>query len=170
MSARPFSPQTLADRIAPVIARGSKSACWPWKGPVLRSGYGNAGSWFQRNVGTLLAHRIAYLAANGSLPEKPLILRHTCDNRLCCNPGHLKPGTYTDNMRDMVARGRSTKGQPFRKGQAHPRAKISDEAVLSVRQMHANGLSNRAIADAVGVSHTQVARILRGESRGAVNV
>lgn len=167
--ARPYSPETLAARILPLIERCGTASCWNWRGPVLRSGYGNAGSWYRHNAGTVLAHRIAYLAFMGVLPAKPLILRHTCDNRLCCNPHHMVPGTHAENMVDMVERGRSTKGKPFRKGQAHPRSKLSDDAILCIHRMHKEGLTNGAIAKLVGVSQPQVSRILNGKSRGVHN-
>lgn len=35
------------------------------------------------------AHRFAWEAVNGPAPEG-FDVRHTCDNTLCCNPGHLK--------------------------------------------------------------------------------
>ena len=34
-----------------------------------------------------------------------LVVRHTCDNKLCINPDHLILGTYQDNERDSVERG-----------------------------------------------------------------
>lgn len=176
MTARPFSPETLgthwgcssdiAARVASYIEPRGDDDCWLWNGPVLRSGYGNAGSWFHNNVGTVLVHRLMYLAANGELPKRPLVVRHTCDTRLCCNPRHLIPGTPLENMRDMVVRGRSTKGKAsLGYGERHPRSKLTDSAVASIFEMHASGLSHRKIGTKVGVSGAQVGRILRRESR-----
>jgi hypothetical protein len=162
--ARPFSPETI--RLLSRIERGADDDCWLWQGPVLRSGYGNAGSWFYKNVGTILVHRIIYLAIKGELPEPPFILRHTCDTRLCCNPRHLIPGTRLDNMADMVARGRSTKGRAvLGHGENHPRSKLTDSAIKLVFDLHGRGLSRRKIGAEVGVSGAQIGRILRRESR-----
>jgi hypothetical protein len=36
-----------------------------------------------------------------------LVMRHTCDQRLCINPAHLLIGTRMDNIQDMIQRGRA---------------------------------------------------------------
>ncbi len=50
------------------------------------------------------AHRIAYWMEHGDLPG---LVRHTCDRRNCIEPTHLLPGTYVDNIRDKIDRGRA---------------------------------------------------------------
>jgi hypothetical protein len=47
-----------------------------------------------------LAHRWAYTHFIGNIP-KGMVVMHTCDNRICCNPHHLKLGTQQDNLKDM---------------------------------------------------------------------
>lgn len=32
-----------------------------------------------------------------------LVVRHTCDNKLCINPEHLILGTHLDNVKDRVS-------------------------------------------------------------------
>jgi hypothetical protein len=56
------------------------------------------------------AHRVMYRLINGVIPDG-LLVRHTCDNHACIRPDHLILGTHAENMRDMVERGRSTKGR-----------------------------------------------------------
>lgn len=79
--------------------------CWLWTKEVNNQGYGR----FEiRRDGCrvrVLAHRLAYRLATGLDPGRNVV-RHRCDNPLCCNPADLHAGTQVDNMRDAVARGR----------------------------------------------------------------
>lgn len=58
--------------------------------------------------------------------QKGLVIRHTCDNRLCINPNHLIIGTHADNVRDRVERKRSAVGT------ANGRAKLSELDVIAI--------------------------------------
>ncbi|WP_457029218.1 HNH endonuclease [Kitasatospora sp. P5_F3] len=80
---------------------GSPGACWLWSGTT-RNRYGWAPSG-QNLVGSPSAHVVAYTLAYG-LAEAPvgLLLRHLCDNRSCCNPAHLRPGSQAENNRDQA--------------------------------------------------------------------
>lgn len=84
-----------------------QNLCWPWRFGSNSTGYGE----FRLLDGErYLAHRFAYRLANGSL-DPELIIRHSCDNSLCCNWAHLEVGTHADNVRDRVNRDRSAKGE-----------------------------------------------------------
>ena len=65
-----------------------------------------------------LLHRLAYEEFVGPIPDGLSIL-HTCDVRHCCEPKHLFPGTYSDNSKDAVAKGRQK--NLFKSGPEHPR-------------------------------------------------
>ena len=81
------------------------SDCWLWTACKNSKGYGtfrgDHSQW-------LLAHRQSYLLFNGEIADGQLVL-HSCDNRGCVNPYHLRLGTQADNMRDMHKRGRAVK-------------------------------------------------------------
>lgn len=70
--------------------------CWIWRGRT-RSGYGLF-SWGPRgDVKSTGAHRYAYAAVKGEIPEG-LVLDHLCRVPLCVNPDHLEPVTRGENV------------------------------------------------------------------------
>jgi hypothetical protein len=98
--------------------------CWNWKAGCFSTGYPA----FKVNGKTVHGNRVAYFLGNGPL-EKGKVVRHSCDNPKCVNPFHLLIGSHQDNMRDMVERGRSAKGnkngtrlypERLKRGEDHP--------------------------------------------------
>ena len=59
-----------------------------------------------------LVYRIMYEALFGPIP-KGLYVLHTCDNGLCCNPGHLTVGTQRENLMQAVTRKRVQSSSPL---------------------------------------------------------
>ena len=95
---------------------GSKTECWPWQGSVLPFGHGQ----FVGPFGSSTAHRYAWAIVHAEMPETGLVVRHRCDNPICCNPSHLEIGTQAENVADMINRGRASfTPTTCRKG--HPR-------------------------------------------------
>jgi len=54
----------------------------------------------------LYVHRVAWELTSGPIPDGMQVL-HACDNPPCFNPEHLFLGTRSDNMVDMVSKGRA---------------------------------------------------------------
>lgn len=101
---------------------------------------------------TAYAHRVAWELANGPIPDGGFIL-HSCDNRRCVNPAHLRVGTFQDNMDDMTGRGRHAHGV------RNTHAKLTAEDVKAIRS--AEGL-HREIAARFGVTQPLVSMIRSG--------
>jgi len=92
------------------IETKTETDCWDWNSITDRYGYGDFRYMVGGKIQYKIAHRIA-LELTGVDIKGKLVL-HSCDNRKCCNPAHLRTGTQQENMNDMVARGRSCKGRP----------------------------------------------------------
>jgi len=102
------------------------------------------------------AHRVAFELTHGYLPQ---VVRHSCDNPGCVNPAHLEGGTYADNSRDMVERGRSTRGRAGAAGARNGAARLDENTVQWIR---ASKLPSNTVAEWAGVSRTHVNRLRRG--------
>lgn len=90
----------IDDPVANFWAKVIKTdSCWGWTASGQR--YGKL-----RVSGVYVnAHRFSWELHNGPIPEGMFVLHH-CDNPPCTNPEHLYLGTNSDNMVDMVRRGR----------------------------------------------------------------
>lgn len=62
------------------------------------------------NGKTVTLHRFSYELWKERIPKGLLVL-HSCDNRPCCNPEHLRAGTSKENYADARSRGRIKSGQ-----------------------------------------------------------
>ena len=103
MSLFPLALERVSRRFWSKVDRSrGPDDCWPWTAFV-HLGYGKFGV-AGRVVG---AHRMAYLLANGSIPEGLFVLHAPviCHNRACCNPAHLRVGTARDNYQDAIKDG-----------------------------------------------------------------
>ncbi len=146
--------------------------CWLWLGAAKRTAQGSYGrtSWKGKVAS---AHRVAYIIQKGEIPEK-LLVRHTCDNRRCVNGKHLVVGTHKDNTADAKERGRLSHGDAHKatlrpsRGEQHYRAKLTWDAIVSVRAAAASGetyasISRRVLGNIGWKGSSYVGRIVRNE-------
>ena len=142
------------------------SGCWLWTKGKNRAGYGTAS--VRRHP--VFAHRLSHWAFKGPIPEDRIIL-HSCHNKSCVNPDHLRAGTVSENLLDAIRIG-AAKPIPIEKsiklGSRHGMSKITEGTVLKIFRMRKMAMIQRDIAEIVGLSRSQVGNILRGYGWGHV--
>lgn len=135
--------------------------CWEWQGTVLKSGYGHISARTAETRGSVVvrAHRAAWeIANNQEIPDGSWVL-HSCDNRRCVRPSHLRLGDRTDNVRDCVNRGRHVCCLPGYRGEQHPQARLTEIDVRRMRKARACGALVKDLASHFNTSPTNVSNI-----------
>lgn len=151
----PAAPDTLnvltpadAIRFGDMVQRASDDECWVWRGAHFNTGY--PAFWLRgTNVG---AHRVACASRHGLARGRMAL--HSCDNKGCVNPGHLRWGTAADNMQDRSDRGRAPLGE------VHPNAKLTAQQVAAIRADYRIGYRQVDLARQYGVTIQAIHRIV----------
>ncbi len=91
-------------------------------------------------------HRMSCIKHYGPSPDKHVA--HSCRNRHCLNPRHLRWATPTENMRDKIRDGTHMQGSD------QNGAKLTADQVLRMRELRVSGTPVRDIAAEFGV-HVQ---------------
>jgi hypothetical protein len=158
------------------------NSCWIWKAGFCSSGYGKFGT----NGKTWRAHKLSFLMNGGILTDEKFYVLHNCpngDNRLCVNPDHLWAGNPSDNIQDMLKKGRGNfargENSGMRKhpesikwGTQHPNAKLTEEKVIKIKKelISHNCRTLKAIADENGIHYVQIGQIRLGRAWAHVKI
>lgn len=141
---------SVADRFWAKVNIGPD--CWEWVGARTSVRGVRTYGVFWLHGKNVPSHRVSFELHFGTLPSGKFVL-HKCDNPGCVRPTHLFAGTHTDNMRDMLSKGR---------GPRLPHA-LSEEQTLRARTRFANKESSAALlAREMGVSISVMYLALRG--------
>lgn len=153
LTAMPGRGLTLAEHLDIYRDRsGGPDACWEYGGTRTRQGYGQ----IQHDGRRMGAHRAAWEAEHGPIPEGMAVRHKVCDNPPCCNPAHLRIGTHERNMRDKVQAGRQFRPS----GEGNGSARLTAEQVSEMRSRHADGALQRELGEQFGVSQSTVSEIV----------
>lgn len=122
-------------------------SCWPWTGMRYANGYGR----FSEGRAPVYAHRFIWRVKNGPIPKGKYVC-HRCDNPPCVRPDHLFLGSPSDNVRDMLTKGRSRPGGA--RGERHAQSKLTAPKVLELRQRVADGETLFSFFTEYGVTYS----------------
>ena len=139
-------PLTEADKQRFWLKVKRSGGCWEWQGAKVPQGYGR----FRIRKQVHYAHRVAWTLRFGDIP-KGLSIMHKCDNPPCCRPSHMMLGTYSDNKRDSVAKGRAA---------TRNRARLTLEEIEIIKGLHANGTTRIELAKMYGVGISTIRRAI----------
>lgn len=129
-------------------------SCWLWTGA--KAEYGK----FWLDGKTVSAHRLVYESIHGAVPDGMMVCHH-CDNPLCVNPNHLFLGTASDNIEDMIQKGRQ--GYTGQRGVKNPKVKLHPYQVREIRIKARQGQSSSRLAKQYGVNKSTINRIINGD-------
>jgi hypothetical protein len=119
--------------------RGHDTPCWIRIGHLNNKGYGKVAIAGKQQY----AHRAMYEQEVGPIPPGAVI-DHLCRQRDCMRPEHLEATTMATNLQ----RGRN--------------AKLTPQAVREIRTFWAATVSTKELAEAYGISASQMSRVRRG--------
>lgn len=95
------------------VEKAEGDACWEWKSTFFASGYAAFGMDGKERHASRVAWEFTYGPIEGHVPGHPeleVCVCHRCDNPKCVRPDHLFLGHDRDNIADMHAKGRESRG------------------------------------------------------------
>ena len=133
----------------------NNNSCWEWTAYRNKDGYGI----LTINKKRFRANRVAYMIERGDIPEGMHVC-HRCDNPPCVSPNHLFLGTRSDNMQDMLSKGRGNKTR----GSEHANAKLTETDIPVIRERLANNEKDSDIAKDYGIKPRAISYIKNGRT------
>lgn len=152
-----FDEATIERFWSKVDKRGPDE-CWLWTGSVNKDGYGS----FRRQGYKYVASRLSLqLSQKMPKPHEGILCLHSCDNRMCCNPAHLRWGTYKDNAKDKKERNHVWREKSSCRivEMNKSRRKLLQSQISYIEKLLDGGFLKSECARWYGVSHDTIRRI-----------
>lgn len=140
--------------------------CLEWIGKKSNDGYGIVSLGINKYMKSRRAHRASWLVYRGDIPHDKYVL-HICDNPLCIRIDHLFLGNHSDNMKDMVRKGRNPTliGSKTRK-----KYLLSESKVLKILKLKNSTLTTREISKKFGICESYVRAIWQRRTWKHINI
>lgn len=108
------------------------------------------------------AHRLMCEAAHGPAPTGNHHALHSCGNKWCVNPQHLRWGTIRENHQDMARDGVDLRGSRA------PRAKLTENDVMAAREDRLRGMTYGALEKKYKIARGAIWHAVNGTQWGHV--
>lgn len=131
--------------------------CLEWPYGKMPTGYGSITPIERGRSNSTCAHIIMCQEAHGPKPSSKHQVAHSCGNRACVNPRHLRWATQSENEADKVAHGRLN----YARGERCGGSKLTENQVLKI---FTDARSLGEIAMAYGIDKTTVGAIRNGKT------
>lgn len=142
----PYGTAQIALRAA-LVSNTDDCVLWPYG--RMANGYGR----IKVDGFTHNAHRLVCTWKNGPAPSDTHEAAHSCGNRLCVNPRHVRWATREENMADKIIHGTDPRGE------SNWSAKLTAE---DVREIIASNEPGVTLAARFGVCSATISFIRRG--------
>lgn len=141
-------PAALAAALA-----SNTDECIEWPYYVGPRGYGR----MTINGASRCVHVISCEMAHGPRPHR-MEAAHSCNNKRCLNPRHLRWATHTENAQDRTLHGTQ------RRGETHNQSKLTEEQVLAIRRAYVSGVRQVPLSKQYGVTLSAINDIVHGRN------
>lgn len=138
--------------------------CWVWTNGVSAEGY-PAMAIAELSQSPIYVRRLVYVVAVGPLHARRRVYS-TCENRLCCNPDHLRAGTEAEIARTAYRMERQARGVAHSMAiRAGKRSwKLDQEKAAEIRRLRAAGVPREEVARLFGLNVSMVSAITSGRA------
>jgi hypothetical protein len=157
-------PKECNERIREKLLKNSvrNSDCLEWQGYIPEKGVHYGMMYYPKTKKYHAVHRLSYVVFKGEIPDGFCVL-HSCDNKKCIEPSHLRLGTKKENSKDMVDR----KRHPYlikNRGSAHHKAKLNEEKIKEIIELRKMGLTLVQISEKFGMHYSMIGYICQGKN------